>query len=82
MEAAPGYLTRAEMAELYRERSGRAMTDFTFYEVFSLFKLAIILEGSYSRYLGGQADDPMFATYDERVTAIAGVAWEICRAAH
>jgi aminoglycoside phosphotransferase (APT) family kinase protein len=82
MEAAPGYLARAEMAELYRERSGRAMTDFTFYEVFSLFKLAIILEGSYSRYLRGQADDPMFATYDERVLRIAGVAWEICRAAH
>lgn len=81
MEVAPGYLTRAEMADLYRERSGRAMTDFTFYEVFSLFKLAIILEGSYSRFLSGQADDPMFETYDKRVPGIAGVAWEICCAA-
>ncbi|HZO82437.1 MAG TPA: phosphotransferase family protein [Candidatus Binataceae bacterium] len=81
MEVAPGYLSRAEMAELYREQAGRAMTDFTFYEVFSLFKLAIILEGSYSRYLRGQADDPMFATYDTRVPGIAQVAWEICRAA-
>jgi aminoglycoside phosphotransferase (APT) family kinase protein len=80
MEVAPGYLTRAEMAELYRERSGRAMTDFRFYEVFSLFKLAIILEGSYSRFLSGQADDPMFETYDKRVPGIAEVAWEICRA--
>ena len=81
MEVAPGYLVRAAMAELYRERSGRAMKDFTFYEVFSLFKLAIILEGSYSRYLRGQADDPMFATYDQRVPGIAEVGWEICRAA-
>lgn len=81
MEVGPGLLTRAEMAELYRDRSGRAMTDFTFYEIFSLFKLAIISEGSYSRYLRGQADDPIFATYDKRVPGIAAVAWEICRAA-
>ncbi|HJU28947.1 MAG TPA: phosphotransferase family protein [Candidatus Binataceae bacterium] len=81
MECEPGYLQRAEMAALYEEKSGRAMRDFVFYQVFSLFKLAIILEGSYSRYLSGQADDPMFATYDVRVPGIAEVAWELCATA-
>ncbi|MGH7915040.1 MAG: phosphotransferase family protein [Candidatus Binataceae bacterium] len=81
METVPGYLTRAAMAELYSDRAGRAMTDFTFYEVFSLFKLAIIIEGSYSRYLRGQAGDPIFATYGERTPAVTAVAWEICRGA-
>lgn len=78
MEPDPGYYRRGEMADLYEEKSGRAMRDFVFYQVFSLFKLAIILEGSYSRYLSGQADDPMFATYDVRVPGIAEVAWELC----
>jgi aminoglycoside phosphotransferase (APT) family kinase protein len=81
MEGAPGYYRRSEMAALYEERSGRAIRDFRFYEIFSLFKLAIILEGSYSRYLSGQADDPMFATYDVRVPGIAEVASSLCRQA-
>ena len=66
------------MIELYERRSGRQMRDFAFYEIFSLFKLAIIAEGSYARYLSGQADDPMFATYNERVPGIAEVAWSLC----
>jgi aminoglycoside phosphotransferase (APT) family kinase protein len=81
MDVAPGYYRRREMVELYERKSGRAMRDFAFYEIFSLFKLAIILEGSYSRYLSGQADDPMFATYDVRVPGIADVAWSLCEQA-
>jgi aminoglycoside phosphotransferase (APT) family kinase protein len=78
MDPAPGYLTRREMIELYEQKSGRAMDSIAFYEAFALFKLAIILEGSYARHLSGQADDPIFATYDVRVPAIAEVAWERC----
>jgi aminoglycoside phosphotransferase (APT) family kinase protein len=80
MEPAPGYLSRREMVALYERRSGRAIEQVGFYEAFALFKLAIILEGSYSRYLSGQADDPIFATYDVRVPAIADVAWQRCQA--
>jgi aminoglycoside phosphotransferase (APT) family kinase protein len=79
MEAEPGYRLRGEMVELYEKKSKRAMRDFRFYEIFSLFKLAIILEGSYSRFLSGQADDPIFETYDVRVPGIAEVAWELCQ---
>jgi aminoglycoside phosphotransferase (APT) family kinase protein len=78
MEWVTGYYRRAEMSESYEQKSGRPMRDFTFYQVFSLYKLAIILEGSYSRYLSGQADDPLFATYDQRVPDIAQVAWSLC----
>jgi aminoglycoside phosphotransferase (APT) family kinase protein len=81
MENEPGYYERRELVELYERKSGRAMPGFAFYEIFSLFKLAIILEGSYSRYLSGQADDPMFATYDLRVPGIAEVAWSLCQQA-
>jgi aminoglycoside phosphotransferase (APT) family kinase protein len=79
MEWETGYYRRDEMSARYEEKSSRPMRDFAFYQVFSLFKLAIILEGSYSRYLSGQADDPLFATYDERVPGIAEVAWSLCR---
>jgi aminoglycoside phosphotransferase (APT) family kinase protein len=79
MDPAPGYLSRPEMVELYEQKSGRAMRRVGFYESFALFKLAIILEGSYARHLSGQADDPIFATYDVRVPAIAEAAWELCR---
>ena len=79
MDPEPGYLSRREMVALYEGKAGRAMDNIAFYQAFALFKLAIILEGSYSRHLSGQADDPIFATYDVRVPAIAEVAWELCR---
>ncbi len=81
MEAGGGYYTRDEMIGLYERRSGRVMRDFAFYEIFSLFKLAIIAEGSYARYLSGQADDPVFATYDLRTPQMADVAWALCERA-
>ena len=79
MEWEAGYYRRDEMSARYEQQSMRPMSDFTFYQVFSLYKLAIILEGSYSRYLSGQADDPLFATYNERVPNIAEVAWQLCQ---
>jgi aminoglycoside phosphotransferase (APT) family kinase protein len=78
MEWETGYYRRDEMGERYEQKAARPMRDFNFYQVFSLYKLAIILEGSYSRYLSGQADDPLFATYDQRVPDIAEVAWSLC----
>ena len=80
MEWDVGYYWRDEMSARYEQKSARPMRGFTFYQVFSLYKLAIILEGSYSRYLSGQADDPLFATYDQRVPNIAEVAWSLCQA--
>jgi aminoglycoside phosphotransferase (APT) family kinase protein len=79
MEVGGGYLCRQEMIDLYERKSGRTMRDFAFYEIFSLFKLAIIAEASYARYLSGQADDPMFATYDSRVPRMAEVAWALAQ---
>jgi aminoglycoside phosphotransferase (APT) family kinase protein len=44
-----GYPTRAEMAARYAERTGRDLGALAFYEVLALFKLAVILEGTYAR---------------------------------
>jgi aminoglycoside phosphotransferase (APT) family kinase protein len=81
MTADEGWLTRREMIERYEKRTGRAMRDFAFYQAFAKFKLAIIMEGSYSRFLRGQTDDPLFASLDERVPALADEAWAVCESA-
>jgi aminoglycoside phosphotransferase (APT) family kinase protein len=81
MEAAEGWLTRNEMIDRYERRTGRAMRDFPFYQAFALFKLAIIMEGSYARFVLGQADDPVFAASKQRVPALADAAWAVCNAA-
>jgi len=43
------YPTRAEMAARYEERSGRDLSALAYYQCLALFKLAVILEGSYAR---------------------------------
>jgi aminoglycoside phosphotransferase (APT) family kinase protein len=78
IEGGPGFLTRREMLERYESSTGRAMRHFAFYEVFAIFKLAIILEGSYARFVHGQADDPMFAELKDRVPTLANAAWSLC----
>ncbi len=82
MPADPGWLTQREMIQRYESKTGRAMREFAFYQVFAIFKLAIIMEGSYSRFVRGQADDPLFAGMKERVPALADAAWAAaCRPA-
>jgi aminoglycoside phosphotransferase (APT) family kinase protein len=81
MPPEPGWLTRGEMIARYETQTGRAMRDFPFYRAFAIFKLAIIMEGSYARYLRGQTDDPLFAGLTERVPALADAAWRVCNSA-
>ncbi len=74
----PGFLSRAEIAQYYAERSGRAIGDMAFYEALAIWKLAILLEGSYSRHRSGTTDDPFFAQLGEGVPALARRALAIC----
>ena len=55
---APGFPTQAELAARYAERSGRDLSDLNFYVALGYWKLAIILEGVYSRYTKGQYGKP------------------------
>lgn len=47
---APGMLTRREVVEAYAEQSGRSVEHWPFYEVFGLFRLAVIVQQIYRRY--------------------------------
>jgi aminoglycoside phosphotransferase (APT) family kinase protein len=50
---APGFWDRAQVAEHYAAITGRDVTNLDFYVSFAYWKLACIIEGVYSRYLGG-----------------------------
>jgi aminoglycoside phosphotransferase (APT) family kinase protein len=44
-----GYPSRANMAARYAEQTGRDLAAMAFYQVLALFKLAVILEGTFAR---------------------------------
>ena len=50
----PGFLRRADLVAEYARRSGRDVAAVDFYQVLALYKLAIISEGIYARYLQGK----------------------------
>lgn len=59
---APGWMTRSEAIARYAELSERDVSTMTWYVVFGTWKLAVILQQIYIRYLRGQTTDSRFAT--------------------
>ena len=55
-----GMPTRKEFIAKYLELSGRKCGDFTFYEVFGLFRLTVIIQQIWARYKAGQTTNPAF----------------------
>ena len=71
-----GFLSRDELRALYEQRTGRDTSRIGWYQVFGLWRLAILFEGSYKRHLSGTADDEWFAELE------TGVPYLIERARH
>jgi aminoglycoside phosphotransferase (APT) family kinase protein len=67
----PGWLTPGELVERYAARSGRDLTGLKFFELFALFKIAVVVQQIYYRFVNGQTDDPRFASLGDRVTYLA-----------
>lgn len=59
----PGMLSRKEVVEYYLQKTGRTETDFAFYEVYGLFRLAAIIQQIYYRYFHGHTQDKRFAGF-------------------
>ncbi len=55
-----GMPTRKEFIAKYLKLSGRKCSDFTFYEVFGLFRLTVIIQQIWARYRAGQTTNPAF----------------------
>jgi aminoglycoside phosphotransferase (APT) family kinase protein len=56
----PGMLTRREVVAYYCQKTGHHPENFTFYEVYGLFRLAAIVQQIYYRYHHGQTTNPAF----------------------
>src|SRR5256885_1244575 len=67
----PGYLTRDEIIERYAARSNRDVSGIRFYEVFAVFKIAVVIQQIFYRYVRGQTRDARFAAFDKRVEFLA-----------
>lgn len=75
-----GMPPRAEMAARYAEATGLDITALPFYMALALFKLAVIMEGWYFRYLNGQSSHPSHKSMETvvpgmiaRATVFAGI---------
>jgi aminoglycoside phosphotransferase (APT) family kinase protein len=67
----PGWYTRGQIIERYATRSGRDVSAMSFYETFALFKIAVIVQQIYSRFVRGHTTDQRFARFGERVEHLA-----------
>ena len=63
----PGWFTRDELVQRYAEKTGRDVSLLGYYEVFALFKLAVVLQQIYVRFHRGQTKDERFRHFDRRV---------------
>jgi aminoglycoside phosphotransferase (APT) family kinase protein len=69
--AGPGAPTRAELAARYAERTGRDVGGIRWYHVFALFKLGVVLQQIYARWVAGKTKDERFAMLGMAVKVLA-----------
>ncbi len=67
----PGWWSREEIIDHYARRSGADLSNIHFYETFALFKIAVVIQQIYFRYVRGQTSDERFASFDARVAVLA-----------
>jgi len=58
-----GMMTRKQVIDYYMEKTGFDCDDFTFYEVYGLFRLAGIVQQIYYRYHHKQTNNPAFKNF-------------------
>jgi aminoglycoside phosphotransferase (APT) family kinase protein len=64
-------LTRKELVERYEGTTGRAIANQLYYYVFGLFKIAVIIQQIYARFVRGHTHDPRFAQLNKVVAVLS-----------
>jgi len=67
-------ISRRELVELYSEATGNDVSNILFYYVFGTFKIAVIAQQIYARFVKGFTKDPRFAHFDKFVAALGSIA--------
>jgi aminoglycoside phosphotransferase (APT) family kinase protein len=62
--------------ERYASRTGLDLEHINFYESLALFRIAVIIEQIYARYVAGQTSDPRFADFESLAPLLAAAALE------
>lgn len=73
---APGWISRGEAIRRYGQASGRDMSGMDWYVVFGTWKLGVVLQQIYIRYLRGQTSDRRFADMGEGAARLFELAGE------
>jgi aminoglycoside phosphotransferase (APT) family kinase protein len=66
----PGFMSRAEFMERYALKSGLDLSSMHFYLTFAYFKLSVIVQQIYIRWLRGQTQDQRFAIFGSHVRTL------------
>jgi aminoglycoside phosphotransferase (APT) family kinase protein len=68
---------RRRLIERYSEASGRNTASLGWYDVFARWKLAVVLEGSYAKFLRGQSDKPLHEYFGRQVDLLLASAMDM-----
>jgi aminoglycoside phosphotransferase (APT) family kinase protein len=73
----PGMMRRAELVDYYVTRAGSVSRRFDFYYVYGLFRLAVIVQQIYYRFVLGQTSNPRFAPFGRFCTVLSRAAEDV-----
>jgi aminoglycoside phosphotransferase (APT) family kinase protein len=74
-----GMPSREELMQRYKTVSGLPVDEMDYYVILARFKIAIVLEGGYARYVQGGADNPKMAMFGDVVLDMMRKAAELAR---
>ena len=74
-----GMLGRDDLLERYASVSGRDVDEIDYYVILARFKMAIVPEGGYARFVSGGADNPKMEAFGAVVLDMARAAAELAR---
>ncbi|MFN2515908.1 MAG: phosphotransferase family protein [Pyrinomonadaceae bacterium] len=75
----PGWMKREDIIERYETKTGRNLSSIAFYETFARFKVAVIIQQIYFRYVQGQTRDERFRNFDALVRELIHQALELAQ---
>jgi aminoglycoside phosphotransferase (APT) family kinase protein len=75
----PGFWRRREVLTAYQRLSGRAIDDFRFYRVLSVFRSAVVFLQLFDRYRRDPGPNIRFAEFDALGRELLAYAFDIAR---
>lgn len=70
-------MPKDEVRERYARRTGLDLSEVSFYEALALFRIAVIIEQIYARYVSGQTTDERFAAFEPIAPSLAKACREL-----